>query len=84
MTEALTAGEIWKDLLERRSDAFDPLTDVPTTDEEAIVALQRDVGLLTDVLQGLYGCFRAKGETVLEAFRLALEAHVAAIEEAGN
>ena len=67
------------------TDVFDPLVDVPMTDEEVKVALQRSGNkLVVASLQGLYDSFRKKGETVPKAFRLALEAHVAAIEIAGN
>lgn len=61
---------------------FNPMHDVPETDEQAMIALRRDSDGLTNALHGLYSVHRAKGETVIEAFRLALEAHVAAEEKA--
>lgn len=60
---------------------FDPMHDVPETDEQAEIALLRDDDILTNALRGLYRCYRAQGETVLKAFELALLAHVAAAEE---
>lgn len=55
---------------------FDPMTDVPASDEQVHIALQRDDELLTKNLRGLYRCFRAEGETVREAYRMTLEVHV--------
>lgn len=57
------------------------MTDAPTTDAEANVALQRDSDVLTDILQGLYRGFRSKGETVRDAFQMVLEANLAAIRK---
>lgn len=55
---------------------FNPMTDVPETDEQADIALQRSDPRLTNILQNLYRCHRNMGESVIEAFRLTLEAHV--------
>ena len=85
MIDTLTAGEIWKRMWKRKSEAFDPLADVPTTDEEASIALQHCGGdIVVAGLQGLYRAFRGKGETVQVAYQMALEARVAAFEKAGN
>ena len=61
---------------------FNPMTNVPETDEEALIALERNDVLLTEILRGLYRIFRARNETVLGAFRLTLEAHVEAANKA--
>lgn len=60
---------------------FDPMSDVPETDEQAEIALQRGDDILTNALRGLYRVHRAKSETVLRAFELALLAHVEAAEK---
>lgn len=60
---------------------FNPMTDVPKTDEEARIALERNDDLLTKNLRGLYSAYRAKGKSVLEAFKLTLEDHVKAYQK---
>jgi len=56
---------------------FDPMCDIPETDEEARIALQRDDEIVTKSLVSLYELDRLEGKTVLEAFRATLETHVA-------
>ena len=56
--------------------SFNPMTDVPKTDEQAMIALERNDDLLTSILQGLYRCYHAQNNSVVEAFRLTLEDHV--------
>ena len=59
--------------------AFDPWTDIPTTEEEVMIALQREGDvLLTNILQGLYRTRRGQGEGLLEAYQGTLEDHVRA------
>ena len=58
--------------------SFNPMTDVPETDEQATIALERNDDLLTSILRGLYECYRAQNNSVVEAFRLTLEDHVKA------
>ena len=55
---------------------FNPMTDVPTDDEEAMVALERSDTLLTKILQRLYECYRGKGLSLLEAYEKTLLDHV--------
>lgn len=62
-------------MAQRNLKKFDPMKDVPKTDEQARIALQRSSEGLTITLIGIYECHRALGESVLEAFILALEAH---------
>lgn len=67
--------------LERSIEMFDPRYDAPETDKQAKEALTYDSDILTTALRGIYQVYRAKGETVIEAFRLALLDHVAAAEK---
>lgn len=64
------------------TETFDPMRDVPKTDEQAETALVRDDDLLTRSLRGIYRTHRAQGKSVVEAFEAALLAHVAAHTEA--
>jgi len=60
---------------------FDPLWDIPESDEEAKTALtfQRD-DLTGKNLVGIYECRRAQGATVHEAYETALLAHIGAAQ----
>ena len=63
-------------------DNFDLMTMVPQDDDEAVRALERSGDLLTMSLQGIYRCRRGKGDSILEAFEVALKAHIEAAEKA--
>lgn len=62
---------------------FDPMRDVPTTDEQAHFALRwgrnRGTG---EPLVGLYKVKRAQGAAVIDAYRYALKAQIAAFDAA--
>ena len=57
-------------------DNFDPMTMVPESDDEALKCLEREDSILTVSLQGIYRAKRALNETVLEAYKTALLAHL--------
>lgn len=61
---------------ENIDSTFNPMYDVPTTDEQAKFALQRDDEITTQNLVGIYQTYRAEGKSVREAFKLTLEDHV--------
>ena len=63
-------------------DNFDPMLIVPQDDDEAMMALKRSDDLITTCLQGIYLCRREKGDSILEAFEVALKAHIEAAEVA--
>lgn len=56
---------------------FNPMLDVPTTDDEARIALRyKKSDLVARNLVGIFECQRALGETLIEAYMAALLAHV--------
>jgi hypothetical protein len=56
---------------------FNPMQDVPTNDEQAMVALRHERSAsIADNLCGIYQCERATSATVLEALKVALKAHI--------
>lgn len=55
---------------------FDPMQDIPTTDDEVRIALTRPDELVTASLWGLYQVARIQGQSLLEAYKGALLAHV--------
>ena len=61
---------------------FDPMTDVPETDEQVEIALQygRDP-IVGSSLVGIYQCRRAQGASVLEAYKAVLLIHIRIFEE---
>lgn len=61
---------------------FGSAKDVPTSDEEAMIALKRLSKSVTDALQGIFSAYRVGGLSVLEAYEKALLAHVVAGEAA--
>jgi hypothetical protein len=62
---------------------FDPTLDIPTTDEEAKIALRHGKSELAAVcLVGLFKCYRADGLPLLEAYKRALLASVGETQEA--
>jgi hypothetical protein len=56
---------------------FNPVTDIPQTDDQARTALmhERD-DLIGRNLVGIFNVHRSMNKPLLEAYRLALEAHV--------
>lgn len=58
---------------------FNPMQDVPINDEQAMAALRHErPASIADSLCGIYRCERATDATILEAFKIALLAHIAA------
>lgn len=60
----------------RRERQFNPETDVPKTDQEVEIALQRDNDILTKCLIGIYRVRRMQGDDILKAYKDALLAHI--------
>lgn len=61
---------------------FDPMTDVPTTEEEVMIALQRSDEEIARSLQGIYRAKRGKGKELFDAYRETLELHIQVCREA--
>ena len=62
---------------------FDPTRTVPADDEQAEIALRHEQPTtLGDSLCGIYRCKRAQGLPVLEAYMVAVQAHLDAFEKA--
>lgn len=61
---------------------FNPMTDVPKTDEEVIIALRRDDNITTKTLTDIYQCLREEGRSVRDAYEQTLLIHLSACEEA--
>jgi hypothetical protein len=57
-------------------DAFDPMTDVPENDEQALLALERQDEVVTSCLRGLYRIYREEGMTILDAYEKVLLIHI--------
>ena len=67
----------------RKAWQFNPMTDVPKNDAEAVVALAYGKDEMTKIaLTGIYRCRRAIGEDVLTAYKTALHAAVEAFDKA--
>lgn len=66
-----------------QTEAFDPMTQVPKTDEQAVTALRYGRSPLTgSCLVGLFQVYRAQGKPLLDAYEKALLDHVAAFQGA--
>ena len=62
---------------------FDPVYDIPTTDEEAKIALRHGKSeLAAACLVGLFECYRAEGLPLSEAYKRTLMAGVGETQEA--
>ena len=62
---------------------FDPMHDIPATDEEAKIALRCDKSeLAAACLVGLFECYCAEGLPLLEAYKRALIVGVGETQEA--
>ena len=59
---------------------FDPVRDIPTTDDEAksVLRFGRDT-LISDLLIGLFESRRNQGDEVLEAYRYTLHTYIKTI-----
>lgn len=61
---------------------FNPLRDIPATDDEVKTALAYGKSELTSTsLIGIYECRRALGESLLQAYETALRAHIEAYDK---
>jgi len=56
---------------------FDPMRDIPTTDDEARLALRFErTDLTADNLVGIFESLRSQGDEILKAYKYALLIHV--------
>jgi len=56
---------------------FDPMQDIPTTDEEAMAALRYGKNaFMRKCLVGIFECYRAEGQPTLTAYKQALKAGI--------
>jgi hypothetical protein len=61
---------------------FNPMINVPTTDEEVLLCLTYGRDRLTGAnLRGIYQCRREKGEDLLTAYEYTLMVHIKSFKE---
>lgn len=63
---------------------FDPMLDVPKTDEQVEIALRfNKPDIAGKILIGIYNCGRGEGKSLIEAYKEALETYVRVSDPVG-